>query len=93
VAKEKHAGTLDNICGALARLIITNASLVPMKSVLPVFVSYLPLREDFEENLAVYRCLEVCYRQGSEDLIPLLEAVTRAALQVLYKKQYNNDGE
>lgn len=33
VAKEQHAGTLDNICGALARLISTNSSLVPMKEV------------------------------------------------------------
>jgi importin-4 len=33
VAKEKHAGTLDNICGALARLVVTNSALVPMKSV------------------------------------------------------------
>jgi hypothetical protein len=33
VGTEKHAGTLDNICGALARLIITNSMLVPMKEV------------------------------------------------------------
>lgn len=91
VAKEQHAGTLDNICGALARLISTNSSLVPMKEVLPVFVQYLPLREDFEENLAVFRSLDVIYRQGNEHLIPLLGRVLVVALQVLYKQQHNND--
>jgi len=32
-SKEKHAGTLDNICGALARLILSNVSGVPMEQV------------------------------------------------------------
>ncbi|XP_058830529.1 importin-4-like [Topomyia yanbarensis] len=91
VAKEQHPGTLDNICGALARLITTNSSLVPMKEVLPVFVQYLPLREDFEENMAVFRSLDVIYRQGNDNLIPLLGRVLIIGLQVLYKKQHNND--
>lgn len=93
VAKEQHAGTLDNICGTLARLIICNSSLVPLKDVLPVFVQYLPLREDFEENDSVFKSLDVVYRQGSEVLVPLLESVILAALQVLRKKQYSKDGE
>ncbi|XP_038117779.1 importin-4 [Culex quinquefasciatus] len=91
VSKEQHPGTLDNICGALARIITTNSSLVPMKEVLPVFVQYLPLREDFEENQAVFRSLDVIYRQGNEHLIPLLGRVLLVGLQVLYKKQHNND--
>lgn len=33
VTQEAHAGTLDNICGALARLIIANSSLVPLQEV------------------------------------------------------------
>uniref|UniRef100_A0AAG5D5I9 Importin N-terminal domain-containing protein n=1 Tax=Anopheles atroparvus TaxID=41427 RepID=A0AAG5D5I9_ANOAO len=91
VSKEQHAGTLDNLCGALARLITTNCSLVPLKNVLPVFVQYLPLREDFTENLAVFRCLDLLYRQGDENLIPLLSRVLVIGLQVLYKKEYQDD--
>lgn len=33
VTQESHAGTLDNICGALARLIMANSQLVPLKEV------------------------------------------------------------
>lgn len=33
VSKETHAGTLDNICGALARMIIVNPSGIPMEEV------------------------------------------------------------
>uniref|UniRef100_A0A182MKQ1 Importin N-terminal domain-containing protein n=1 Tax=Anopheles culicifacies TaxID=139723 RepID=A0A182MKQ1_9DIPT len=91
VSKEQHAGTLDNLCGALARLIITNCSLVPLKSVLPVFVEYLPLREDFTENLAVFQCLDLLYRQGDENLVPVLCRVLIVGLQVLYKKEHDTD--
>lgn len=93
VAKETHAGTLDNICGALARLIITNSNLVPLKHVLPVFIKYLPLREDFEENFSVFRCLNVVYSQGREELVEHLDRVIELGLQVLYQKQYSTDGK
>uniref|UniRef100_A0A1B0EXU4 Importin N-terminal domain-containing protein n=1 Tax=Lutzomyia longipalpis TaxID=7200 RepID=A0A1B0EXU4_LUTLO len=91
VTKEQDANTLDNICGALARLIIANSSLVPLKDVLPVFVQYLPLRTDFDENSAVFKCLHVAYQQGQQVLVELMERIAFVALQVLQKKEYSND--
>lgn len=91
VAKESVGGILDNICGTLARLIITNYALVPLKDVLPVFVQYLPLRSDFVENEYVFKSLSVIYSQGSDILLQLLEKVILAALHVLSKKQYSKD--
>lgn len=72
---------------------ISYSTLSSLFKVLPVFVQYLPLREDFEENQAVFRSLDVIYRQGNEHLIPLLGRVLLVGLQVLYKKQHNNDGK
>jgi importin-4 len=91
VGKETHAGVLDNICGTLARLIINNLSLVPIKDVLPVFISYLPLRQDFVENEHVFKSLELLYRQGNEVLLQFLERVILTALTVLQKNQYAKD--
>ncbi|KAG5680978.1 hypothetical protein PVAND_010452 [Polypedilum vanderplanki] len=91
VSKESHGGILDNICGTLARLIITNSTLVPLKDVLPVFISYLPLRQDYVENEHVFKSLELLYRQGNEVLLQFLERVILTALTVLQKNQYNND--
>lgn len=91
VSKEQHAGTLDNICGALARLIITNSTLVPLQQVLPVFIKYLPLREDFEENYAVYRSLQHLYTKGEDQLKPHIDQIIQLGLQVLFQKQYNSD--
>lgn len=91
VGKETHPGVLDNICGTLARLIISNSSLVPIKDVLPVFISYLPLRQDYVENEIVYKSLELLYRQGNEVLLQFLERVILTALTVLQKNQYAKD--
>ncbi|KAF0294994.1 Importin-4 [Amphibalanus amphitrite] len=57
---KKHR-TRDNICGAVARLILVDTDAVPMDQVFPVFVSCLPLREDFTENETVFRCLAHLY--------------------------------
>lgn len=91
VAKESHGGILDNICGTLGRLIFINSSLVPLKDVLPVFISYLPLRQDYVENEYVFKSLDLVYRQGNEILLQFLERVILAALTVLNKKQYSKD--
>jgi importin-4 len=91
VSKESHAGILDNICGTLGRLIFMNSTLVPLKDVLPVFISYLPLRQDFVENEYVFKSLALIYRQGNEVLLQFLERVILTALTVLSKKQYSKD--
>lgn len=62
-----------------------------MESVLPVFVSYLPLRQDFVENEYVFKALEVVYKQGDKVLLQYLERVIMTALTVLSKKQHSKD--
>lgn len=93
VSSEKHAGTLDNICGALARLIMTNYSLIPLDQVLPVFVDHLPLREDFDENGSVFKCLQILFTQGCEAMLPVLDRVIMVGFHVLYKNEYKDERE
>lgn len=90
VSREDHAGTLDNICGALARLIRSNYTLIPLEQVLPVFVEKLPLRDDFEENISVFQGFHTLFTQGSEALLPVLERVMMVGLHVLYKNEYKD---
>ncbi|CAG2066808.1 unnamed protein product, partial [Timema podura] len=87
VSKEANPSALDNICGALARMLITNVSGVPMDHVFPVFVNYLPLRQDFDENKAVFRCLLHLYQMGHPMLQKLLSPLVRAGLVVINGQQ------
>lgn len=91
VSQEQHPGTLDNICGALARLIMTNFKLIPLEQVLPVFIQKLPLREDFDENLSIFKCFTTLWMQQSESLLMILDGVIMVGLHVLHKNEYPKD--
>ncbi|KAJ6642757.1 Importin-4, partial [Pseudolycoriella hygida] len=91
VSQEEHPGTLDNICGALARLIMANFKLIPLEQVLPVFIQNLPLREDFDENLTIFQSFTTLWTQQPESLLMVLEGVIMAGVHVLHKNQYKGD--
>ncbi|XP_061389190.1 importin-4-like [Musca vetustissima] len=88
VSKETEPAALDNICGAIARLILTNCQLVPLDQVLPVFLQHLPLREDFDENATVFKCFKLLYIQARDQIVPSLEQILAIAIHVLYKKEF-----
>ncbi|XP_034255922.1 importin-4-like [Thrips palmi] len=88
VANEKHPGTLDNICGALCRMIITNVEAIPINDVFPVFIQHLPLRQDFEENKMVFKCLSLLYEMGHQALLSQIIPVLKVTMVVLYKAQH-----
>jgi hypothetical protein len=48
---------LDNATAAVCRMIVAGASLIPLPQVLPALLKYVPLRKDFQENEAVYKCI------------------------------------
>ncbi|XP_018577628.1 importin-4 [Anoplophora glabripennis] len=87
VAKEAHAGTLDNICGALAKMIIVNPSGIPLEQVFSAFLQKLPLRDDFQENEAVTKCFFSLYQQGNPILRQHLSDVIKVAVHIYYKDQ------
>lgn len=93
VAVEKEAGVLDNVCGALARLIFSNSSLVPLDQVLPVFVQKIPLRKDFHENKAVFKAFYALLTQNNDSFLKTLEPVVSVGLHVLGQNEYKDDGK
>lgn len=91
ISKETTPGAIDNICGALARLIVTNIALVPLDTVLPVFLDHLPLKDDTNENTAVFRCFKLIYIQARDIFVQQLERILAIAVHVLYKKEYQDN--
>ncbi|ENN75169.1 hypothetical protein YQE_08282, partial [Dendroctonus ponderosae] len=91
VGKEGHAGTLDNICGALAKVIIANPEGIPLEEVFSAFLQKLPLRDDFQENEAVFNCFVSLYQQGNPVIKKHLADVMKAAVHVYYRNQTPND--
>lgn len=52
--QRQEARLLDNSAGCVARMTKRHPSRVPLDDVLPALVEILPLREDYEENTAVF---------------------------------------
>lgn len=53
----KDARAADNAAGCVCRLIMAHPDKVPIDDVLPVLVTLLPLKEDYEENKPIFECL------------------------------------
>ncbi|KAL1117460.1 hypothetical protein AAG570_004786 [Ranatra chinensis] len=81
---EKSAKVLDNICGAISRLIIANTPGVPIEQVLPVLVGHLPLKEDYVEDKWVFVALTHLYTLGNQVLLQHLPAVIHTAAHTLH---------
>ena len=47
----------DNAAGCVSRMIMKDQGSMPLEMVLPALVDILPLKEDYEENEAVWGCL------------------------------------
>ncbi len=56
---------LDNACGTVARMIAAKYSNLPLQQILPVLLSTLPLREDFDENETVYGAICMLLAEGN----------------------------
>ncbi|XP_076170729.1 importin-4 [Ptiloglossa arizonensis] len=91
IAKETHAGARDNVVGAIARLIIANYSILPLDQVFPVFVSQLPLKEDFEENKAVFKSILTLYEAGHSILQPHMHILLKIAVSVIHEESATDD--
>ncbi|KAL4788393.1 armadillo-type protein [Aspergillus varians] len=72
----------DNATGCLSRMILKYRENVPIKDVLPVLVTILPLKNDYEENDPLYRMICQLYkwedatvRELTPQLLPIFQAV------------------
>lgn len=93
IAKETDAAARDNVVGAIARLIITNYSNLPLEQVVPVFVQQLPLKADFQEHKAVFRSILTLYQAGLAVLQSHIRTLLKVAVVILHEDKAMDDGE
>ncbi|GJQ87137.1 hypothetical protein Trydic_g23982 [Trypoxylus dichotomus] len=91
LAKESHAGTVDNICSAMSKLIIVNPTGVPLQQMFPALMQHLPLKVDFLENKAIVSCFLALYQQGNPILKEQLENVIKIVVHIYHKKETSNE--
>jgi hypothetical protein len=79
--QQQEARLLDNSAGCVARMIKRHPNNVPLNDVLPVLIQLLPLREDYEENEAVFEMIVALYQQQNT----VIQGLTGSILPVLQK--------
>ena len=65
LADETAPRVIDQIAGAVCRLIIANKTLVPLDAVVPVVLQQLPMREDMDEYGVVFEAMTILFNDGN----------------------------
>jgi len=69
--------TIDNACGAVARLLLRYPNIVPIEQVLPTFFNALPLKSDYEENVPVVKFLQYLFETQNPFILSNKEGLTQ----------------
>ncbi|XP_053121119.1 importin-4 [Hemicordylus capensis] len=93
ISQERSNRVADNVCGAVARMVMANPGGVPIGQVFPVLLHALPLKEDFEEYKTVFRCISFIYEHDPQQVLHQVGELLRASSSVLSSKHLPADGQ
>ncbi|XP_044129078.1 importin-4 [Bufo gargarizans] len=93
ISSEKNPRTLDNVWGAVSRMIIRHPEFVPVEQVFPVLLRSMPLKEDFEENSTVFKCIAFLYEKDPSQVAAHINDIARVCGHVLGTKEITPDTE
>jgi importin-4 len=82
----------DNAAGAVSRIILANASLVPLDTVLPVLYSALPLEHDPLENRPLFRALFLLFSHDANYVLNYMDKLVPVFAHVLDPTQPDEIG-
>ncbi|XP_051796126.1 importin-4 isoform X2 [Acanthochromis polyacanthus] len=91
LSKESDARVIDNLCGALCRMILSNVEAVPLEQVVPALAARLPLKEDMEENKTVFSCLALLYTHSPALVVKVMNQIVAASSHVLDHKDVDKE--
>ncbi|CAH2294413.1 importin-4 [Pelobates cultripes] len=93
ISCEKNARVMDNVCGAVSRMVLSHPNGVPLEQVFPVMLRSMPLKEDFEENTTVFKCIAFLYENFTSQVITQLAEIARIFGHCLGTKEIQPDTE
>ncbi|XP_066460134.1 importin-4 isoform X2 [Eleutherodactylus coqui] len=93
ISTEKNERTLDNVCGAVSRMILTHPEGVPVEQVFPVLLRSMPLKKDFEENVTVFKCIAFLYDKNPAQVAANITDIARIFAHVLGTKEITPETE
>ncbi|KAM9202409.1 importin-4 isoform 2-T2 [Dugong dugon] len=83
LARERHDRVRDNICGALARLLMASPTRKPEPQVLAALLHALPLKEDLEEWVTIGHLFSFLYHSSPNQVVDVAPELLRICSLVL----------
>ncbi|XP_005377086.1 PREDICTED: importin-4 [Chinchilla lanigera] len=83
LARERHDRVRDNICGALARLLMASPAKKPEPQVLAALLHALPLREDLEEWVTIGHLFSFLYQSNPDQVVDVAPELLRICSLIL----------
>ncbi|XP_021506047.1 importin-4 [Meriones unguiculatus] len=83
LARERHDRVRDNICGALARLLMASPARKAEPQVLATLLHALPLKEDMEEWITIGRLFSFLHQNSPEQVVDVAPELLRICSLIL----------
>ncbi|XP_060031272.1 importin-4 isoform X2 [Erinaceus europaeus] len=83
LARERHDRVRDNICGALARLLMASPNRKPEPQVLAAVLHALPLKEDLEEWVTMGHLFSFLYQSTPDQVVDVAPELLRICSLIL----------
>ncbi|KAM6200920.1 importin-4 [Rhynchocyon petersi] len=93
LARERHDRVRDNICGALARLLMASPMRKPEPQVLAALLHALPLKEDMEEWVTIGRLFSFLHQSSPDQVIDVAPELLRICSLVLADNKIPTDAK
>ncbi|EPY89936.1 importin-4 [Camelus ferus] len=88
---ERHDRVRDNICGALARLLMASPTRKPEPQVLAALLHALPLKEDLEEWVTIGHLFSFLYQSSPDQVVDVAPELLRIYSLILAKNKIPPD--
>ncbi|XP_032477532.1 importin-4 isoform X2 [Phocoena sinus] len=83
LARERHDRVHDNVCGALARLLMASPTRKPEPQVLAALLHALPLKEDLEEWVTLGHLFSFLYQSSPDQVVGVAPELLRVCSLIL----------
>ncbi|KAB0390499.1 hypothetical protein E2I00_017481 [Balaenoptera physalus] len=91
LARERHDRVHDNICGALARLLMASPTRKPEPQVLAALLHALPLKEDLEEWVTLGHLFSFLYQSSPDQVVDVAPELLRICSLILAENKVPPD--
>uniref|UniRef100_H0X353 Importin 4 n=1 Tax=Otolemur garnettii TaxID=30611 RepID=H0X353_OTOGA len=93
LARERHDRVRDNICGALARLLMASPMKKPEPQVLAALLHALPLKEDLEEWVTIGHLFSFLYQNSPDQVVDVAPELLRICSFILAEDKIPADAK